>query len=322
MLREKVNTLCYTTTTTFFRDLAGAMAAGIKVEAKLGSTESVRGSPSKKHSMALVERKKAARRRIKGVEPLLRQIVLDEKEISGKFLEEAQLELNNLLEGNFETQPDPAPEALPEVALIVDAGGDIVMAEVAESTDAETNGVESIEAPSGDQETIQAEAPDIEMQDALQADAAAAEMPTPSNEADLLEDIPITAPLAEVNGNVSPLKALNGVKNPDFPDSNGYISTPDVEQPGPPTPPISNTDMANEHGSSILTEGGIHPALLKDFRIDGINISAIEGSVSTDSSLSEEGLPDVDMAEAVAPVPAAVTSATKSKKAKAKKKRR
>jgi NuA3 HAT complex component NTO1 len=274
--------------------------------------------------MDLKERKRMAKRRVKIVEPLLKQVVQDEKDISGRVLEEAQVELNRLLEGNFESQRNLAPTSISEGGLSIAAAGDVVMTDAGERV---FNGVGNLEASFEKQAETQEsntdrETVDVEMGDVLQEDTDNVERGIHPNDLSsemLLNGDSITiAPLAEVNGNISPAK-VNGAKATP-PNTDDYVSAPVPDQPGPPTPPTSNTDMGNEQGSSILTDGGIHPALLKDFRIDGTNISAIEGSFdSNDSSgLSDAPSADEDMAEPVA----VVARTSKAKKGKAKKRRR
>jgi len=151
---------------------------------------------------------------------------------------------------------------------------------------------------------------------------------------DLFNDTITAVALSDINSNNSVLKATtNGVKNEVTPPAtNGLPSMAGSEDAGPPTPPVSNGDLVNEQWTKVFTDGGVAHLFLRDFRIDGTEITDLENSYTGAPSHASDALSELDddemngLSAAVnepikeAPAPGRVTPA-KSKKGKAKRKR-
>lgn len=336
---EKVKNRFYTTALSFASDLSAVFSAGINSEpsGSSGVNEADKTSPSKKQSMDLKERKRLAKRIIKSVQPQLENAVRVEAEISGQPVELALKELERLIESSFEVQQGAVSTA-GDTGSLGDAGAEI---QITGTDNAGQNGLangEPSEPNQENQDSIEIEDHvDVEMEDVdapheIDEDAIMVE----TDPLDSIEDTITTAPLAELNGNISPMKnsQTNGVKNEATPPaSNGANSAISNEELGPPTPPVSNGEFAHDQGMKVLADGGIPHYLLKDFSIDGTEVSEIAGSFTSVTSHPSEILSDMDEDEMNALQPTTIegdkgvaaggTSSTpaKTKKGKGKKKR-
>jgi NuA3 HAT complex component NTO1 len=340
-LGEKVKNRFYTNALSFVGDLSTVFSAGISNEPSISSdtNEADQTSPSKKHPMDMKERKRLAKRIIKSVQPQLENAVRVEAEISGQPIELALEELERLLETSFQVQNEIVSIIGAAVSL-GDAGAEVEMIDADRVSQNETilvNGDSSEfhqedQEPNGNEDHIDVEMEDVDAPHELDDDA----IMVATSPSDLVGDTITTAALAEVNGNISPMKNNhpNGVKNEATPPAtNGANSAVSSEEIGPPTPPISTGDLVHDQGMKVLADGGIPQYLLKDFSIDGTQVSEIVGSFMSVASHASEVLSDMDDDELNALQPTIVEadkgvvasgsrpSPTKTKKGKGKKKR-
>ena len=280
-LQEKVKVRVYTSALNFANELSTVFSAGISNEppAKHEVNEADKTSPSKKHVVDMKERKKAARRIVKTLQPLLEEAVQAEADWSSQDAEAPLKDLERLLEAIFQPQPDSSNH-LGESGSRSEAIVDIDMNDIVQKQDDETSGTngKDHEALPGaaDVEMENADAPHegADDVDAVLVVVSGSSQDENANE----ETIPPTA-LAEVNGNKSPMKTnhINGNKfAPTSNETNESIAIAEIDRPGPPTPPTSNGSVATEYGSKVLAEGGIPLLLRKDFQIDGTKISALD----------------------------------------------
>lgn len=311
--REKVNTLCYTSTASFFSGLCAAFEEAINTEPTPPPVEVSKISPVKKGTTDIKQRRRLAKARVKTVEALLNRAVQDEREISGNSSEDAKTELKRLLDGRFEPQQESAAAA-PEAESNVEVEDEAAVPDTEKEVNEVEEHVEPSETlPENEVPTVEPESIDNDMEDApCEVDTEIVE--ATSSEVQNGESISTVA-LTEGSGIVSPPKEADSVK--DEIKTNGHAEPAEATEAGPPTPPISNTD--SEQGSRILTDGGIHPAILKDFRIDGATVSPIDELSDDSSGLSELG-DDIEMLDADELAPGPVVPAPK-KKSKNKRKR-
>lgn len=255
-------------------------SAGISNEppAKHEVNEADKTSPSKKHVVDMKERKKAARRIIKTLQPLLEEAVQAEADWSSQDAEAPLKDLERLLEAIFQPQPDSSNHRS-ESGSRGEAIVDIDMSDVVQKQDDETSGTngKNHEALPGaadvDMENTDAPHEGTDDVDAVLVVSGS------SQEENANEETITTTALAEVNGNKSPMKTnhINGNKfSPTSNETNESVAIAEIDRPGPPTPPTSNDSVATEYGSKVLAEGGIPLFLRKDFQIDGTKISALD----------------------------------------------
>lgn len=316
----------------FARDLSSVFSAGIANEPPPNSApkEPINVPSPKKQVTDMKVRKSLAKRIIKAVQPQLEAAVRAEAEISNKPLETMLKELEIFLDASLQLQRDSVSASLGEAVSLGDVEGNVEMADATQSKEngvEHTNGDNASEHQNETNDKNEEKDEDVEMQDddapheVDDGDTVAIAVYRGSEIADA--DTIVTAPLAEVNGNISPAKAhTNGVKNASTPpDTNGYVSTPETQQPAPPTPPVSNGGHATDNAD--LNSGGVL-WYLKDFQPEGTSIVDPHSSrLSEDlSDMDEEELKvlggDVNEAdgEAVGIVGSASTSKTKKGKAK------
>lgn len=275
-------------------------------------------------------RKALAKRIIKAVQSQLEAAVRAEADISNKPAESLLKDMEEHLEASLQSRRDSVSVSMGEAVSLGDAEGDVEMADASQSKE---NGVEHT---IGDDEAEQqnechdkeeGKDEDLEMQDEdapHEIDDGDALAVVAAGEMDFAEDTIAAEPLAEVNGNISSSKGLtNGVKNTSTPpDTNGYVTALETQQPAPPTPPISNGGHAADNAD--LNTGGVL-WYLKDFQPEGTSIVDPHSSrLSEDlSDMDEEDLKVLggDVNEADAQIAGAVgsASASKAKKGKAKK---
>lgn len=291
-LGEKVKNRFYTTALSFVNDLSSVFSAGISNEPPVKSevNEADKTSPSKKHPLDMRERKRLAKRIIKAVQPQLEKAVQVESEFTGQPVESALKELEQLLEASSQARRGSVTISMGESG----AGADIEMVDVDQNMNGDQphlNGESSSAQANTNEESNETfESVDVEMEDVDAShkddlDAVVVVDTASSKDVDAGEDTITTVPLAEVNGNKSPTKnvQLNGVKNESLsPTTNGCITSPEKDPPGPPTPPISIGNMISDQEGKFLTDGGVPTFLLKDFHIDGTHISETDEKVVGD----------------------------------------
>lgn len=271
-------------------------------------------------------RKALAKRIIKVLQPQLEAAVRAEADISNKPIDPLLKELEMFLDASLQVQQDHVSGSVGEA----DAAEDV---EMADTTQAQQNGVEHTSEVDALQQQIETtdrnegEDEDVEMQDEdaphdLDDEDTVAIVVSGGSE--VADNTVVAAPLAEVNGNTSPVKPhINGVKNESTPpDTNGYVTAPDTQQPAPPTPPVSNGGHATDYVD--LNTGGIL-WYVKDYQPEGTSIVDPGASrLSEDlSDIDDEELRalggDVDEAEGKVSAAVGTASASKAKKGKAKK---
>lgn len=280
-------------------------------------------------------RKALAKRIIKAVQPHLEAAVRAEADISNKPVEAMLKELEVFLDASLQARRESISVSTAEAVTLGDAEGDLEMADASQPTD--DDGVEYTiddKAPEQQHETNEnneGEGEDAKMQDddaehELNDSDTVAVVVVAARESELadVEDTIVAAPLAEVNGNTPPIKShTSPVKNTSTPpDTNGYVTAPESQQPAPPTPPISNGGHAADNAD--LNTGGVL-WYVKEFQPEGTSIvDPTSSRLSEDlSDMDEEELKvlGVEVNEAggdfVGTV--GVASASKSKKGKAKK---
>ena len=353
--REKVDMRFYTTTEPFLKDLRTLIGDVISTEplAKLESIDT-EISPSKKPTMGVKERKQLAKRIVRSAQKLLNDAIDQDANYTAKSVQGARDELSSLLEGNFPLRHESSVISLVGSGSLrngyIETGAVnqhmVVQASKQQVTKQQPNQDTSIDVDMIDENQIvnQPKA-SSEVGDVMIVDSE------PVKDATSTGNSITTAALAEVTGNVSPLKSNQsiGIKNSITPpDTVGYASAPDrehegntevgveAEAEGPPTPPVSNGDTSTDQTRNILIDGGVPPFLLEDFEIDGTQISEKESSKrKAEDSLSDvlsdmdddlvnglqQGILDVDGVVAAAVSGTKVTAA-KSRKGKAKRRKR
>lgn len=258
------------------------------------------------------ERRRLGKRIVKSVQQLLEMAVRAEAEISSKPVARELKSLEQLLDTCLQAGNDSISVSLGDGSVGErEAEHDVAMAE-AKSSD-------TIEAAQLNGNGEMTDAADVEMQD---ADAPGEDENTIVAETPA-EDAMDIGPVTRANKG-SPVKP-NGTKATNTPpDTNDYIQTPEIIQPAPPTPPVSNGDTNTD--ADILTNGGI-PWYVKDFEPEGTSLVPKKDAMS---SFSEE-LSEMDEDDlrglgadvgAAGEVTGSVITATpaKAKKSKAKKK--
>jgi NuA3 HAT complex component NTO1 len=311
------------------------LSAGISNERPIkAEAKDAEKSMGPKKGVDTRDRKRLAKRIIKAIQPHLEVALRAENDITGKPLAKQMKELENLLEAGLEARRRSVSVSLGDSGTQEDGEGDVTMADSIQARQSDPDALSENRGVGFDQDL---ESGDIEMQDADtinddigEDNIIVAVASGTSAMHETIEDTITAAPLAEVNGNISPIKSNHaiGLKNSNTPpDTNGYVSVPENEQPGPPTPPISNGDTNTDQGDKTLTNGGVPPFLKNYFLIEGTNVLEVAkdavGRPSEDlSEIGEDALQnlgaDTNMASAEL-VETVVRSPTKSKKARAKK---
>lgn len=242
-------------------------------------------------------RKALAKRIIKAVQPQLEAAVRAEADISNKPVDDMLKELEVFLDASLQTRRDSVSFSTGEAVSLGDAEGDVEMADATQSKDADveySNGDKAAEQQHDTNRKNKGEGEDVEMlddgavQELIESEIVAVVASMESEVADAEDTIvAVAAPLAEVNGNTSSIKPhTSPVKNTSTPpDTNGYVTAPETQQPAPPTPPISNGGHTADNAD--LNAGGVL-WYLKDFQPEGTSIVD-----PTSSRLSEE-LSDMD----------------------------
>lgn len=286
----------------------------------------------KKQATDVKARKNLAKRIIKAVQPQIEAAVRAEAEISNRPVENLLKEVELLMDASLQSRREFLSASTGEAVSLGDTEGDV---EMTDATQSNQNGEEHIngESPAAQQsentDSNEGKDEDIEMQDEDapheidDTDTVAVAVPGEPDIVDAEDTIIAATPLAEVAGNMSPVKAhTNGVKNASTPpDTNGYVTAPETQPPAPPTPPVSNGGHTADNAD--LNTGGVL-WYLKDFQPEGTSIvdpHALRMSEEL-SDMDDEELKILggDVDEAGGEVVGAVgASPSKSKKAKAKK---
>jgi NuA3 HAT complex component NTO1 len=297
-LRAKLDKRFYTTALTFARDLSSVFSAGIINDPPPNSApkEPINIPSPKKQATDMKVRRSLAKRIIKAVQPQLEAAVRAEADITNKSAENLLKELEVLLDSSLQSRRDSISASMGEAVSLGDAEGDVEMVDAAQSKE---NGVEDTNEDDVAEQQIEAndkngeENEDLELLD----DDAPHELDDDdivavgvSEELEIADDTIIAVALAEVNRNTSPAKPhINGVNNTSTPpDTNGYVTAPETQQPAPPTPPISNGGHAADNAD--LNTGGVL-WYLKDFQPEGTSI------IDPHSSRLSEDLSDMDEEE-------------------------
>ncbi|KUJ21145.1 uncharacterized protein LY89DRAFT_778760 [Mollisia scopiformis] len=318
-LQGRVDGRFYTTATSFSHDFSEVFRHGIINEPvpkpeTAASKELERSSNIKKTPLDMKERRRLAKRIVKAVQPLLEAAVRAEAEISSKPVDREIKLLEQLLDSCLQAGNDSLSVSLGD--------GSVGEREVEHDAElAESNGNGTIHVNGDSTETIdehdKGDSADVDMQD----DNAPGEDENTIVAATPADDTIDTGPVTRANKS-SPSKASVTKSTNTPPDTNGYVQAPEVVQPAPPTPPVSNGDTNTD--ADILTNGGI-PWYVKDFEPEGTSLIPGKDAMSSFSEeLSEmdeddlRGLgADVAAGEAAGAV---IASPTKPKKSKAKKK--
>jgi NuA3 HAT complex component NTO1 len=268
----------------------------------------------KKTALDIKERRRIARRIVKGAQPFIEIAVRAEAEISSKAVDKEIKVMEQLLDSCLQAGNDSISVSL----------GDGSIGEHDAEQDMEVVGNNSIQAnaasglANGTQETTDPADVDMQDVDAPYEDENTIVAATPA------DDTIDTGPVTRANKG-SPTKANNNKTSNTPPDSNGYMQTPEIVQPAPPTPPVSNGDTNTD--ADILTNGGI-PWYVKDFEPEGTSLVPGKDAMSSFSEeLSEMDEDDlrglgVDVGATVGEAASTVVTASpaKPKKGKSKKK--
>ena len=275
-------------------------------------------------------RKALAKRIIKAVQPQLEVAARAEANISNKPAETLLKDLEEVLDAGLQSRRDSVSASMGETISLGDAEGDVEMADASQSHEngvEHTNGDDEAEQENETSDKNEGGDADVEMQDEdapHEIDDGDNVVLVAAGDLELAEDTIVAEPLAEVNNNISPSRArTNGIKNTSTPpDTNGYVTAPETQQPAPPTPPISNGGHVPDFAD--LNTGGVL-WYLKDFQPEGTSIVDPHSSNFSEdlSDMDEEDLKALsgDINESDAQIAGAVVSATalKAKKGKAKK---
>lgn len=249
----------------------------------------------KKQAVDIKDRKKLAKRIVKAVQPQLEAAVRAEADINNKPVEKLMKELELLLEASLQSQIESVPALIGEAVSLGEAEGDMEMtdADQAKHGVKAINGDSTTENHDDNHDKNEGENKDVEMQDAdapheeVEDDCTVTVIAAGESEVADAEDTIVAVPLAELDGNISQVKP-NGIKNTSTPpDTNGYAPPPESQQPTPPTPPVSNGDLATDNVD--LSSGGTL-WYLKDFQPEGTSIL----DPSDNMSRLSEDLSDMD----------------------------
>lgn len=223
-------------------------------------------SSSKRPKVDLKERKRIAKRIIKAVTPGLEKATRAEAEVANKPFEGLLQELEGILQNALQSPSESVPGWLGEGSSAVDNeqvnGEAFVIDSPTKANPSKRNGTRrtnGIRPEEPGEQSIENELAVVD--DLLDIDAPGEVDDTEANTG------PEALALTEVNGNVHQSKQAhtNGIKDTTStpPDTNGYVSAPEVQQPDPPTPPVSNGGIGTEP-TETLTKGGV-PWYIKDF---------------------------------------------------------
>ncbi|KAE8451973.1 hypothetical protein EG329_002137 [Mollisiaceae sp. DMI_Dod_QoI] len=322
-LQERVDGRFYTTATSFSQDFAEVFRYGIINEPiprpeTAASKELERSSNIKKTPLDMKERRRLAKRIVKAVQPLLEAAIRAEAEISSRPVDREIKQLEQLLDACLQAGNDTISVSLGDGSVGErDVEHDVEMGEANGHGTVQENG-DSIQT---NDDIEKSGATDVEMED---IDAPGEDDSTIVAAAPA-EDTIDTGPVTRANGKGSPSKA-NGTKNTHTPpDTNGYVPAPDIVQPAPPTPPVSNGDTNTD--ADILANGGV-PWYVKDFQPEGTSLVPGKDAMSSFSEeLSEMDDDDLkglgaDVGAIASEITGTVITASpaKPKKSKAKKK--
>ncbi|CZT49291.1 related to bromodomain and PHD finger-containing protein [Rhynchosporium secalis] len=324
-IQKKVENRFFTTAMSFAHEFLDIFRNGIisgpqvKPETAV-SKELEKGSTIKKTPLDIKERRRLGKRIIKAVQPQLEAAIKSEAEISGKSIERHLKDLVELLDSTYTAGQDSIAVSLGDTGSLgdFDADQDTKRIGADESTDGSAKGKQT----SNIAENV--EMSDVDASDDVVDNANTIILPNGD------ETNSTDTRFAEAEEIASKNAAeTNGIKDSSTtPDADGYVSTHDVVQPTPPTPPTSNGDTSNDQ-ADILANGGI-PYYLKDFQPEGTSLIQGADAMSTFSEeLSEmddeelRGL-GADFKSATTEVVSdvIVASPSKAKKGKAKKKGR
>ncbi|TGO78924.1 hypothetical protein BELL_0049g00060 [Botrytis elliptica] len=330
-LSDKLNQRFYTTTGAFAKDFSSTITAAIMEHTPQGEQKEhmaadIEKTSSKSVNLNVQNRRKIGRRIIKAVQPMLEAAIRAECDVV-KTRPEDQLKVLSVLlencllpaEGSNSSSDAFADVEAPEPSQ------DEHMVDVAQSQEIapetlDTGMVECGQIPVANAEVIDTNMPDAD------ADADA--------EHDVEDVIHVaSATISDTDHLIDPQLLNNGIgthtTNGDGitpPDTNGYSSTPEDNQPTPPTPPVSNGEN-NTDGADVLNNGGI-PWYVKDFQPEGtsvlqeVPVENTNGSHTSDD-LSEMDDEDVKALAGVQDGPSEMngtTPAAKGKKGKARRK--
>ena len=275
-MQVKVESHFYTTAMAFAQDFSAVFSEGLAAIA----SEEDKVSPSKKAALDLKDRKRLAKRIIKAVQPALTDAARAEAEITNRPITEQVKELEAVLETGLEPRRHEYAPA--------DFGDDVALGEMEHDIDmpdaspTRVNGHRSqrrTEKPNTEGDSIDVAMPDAEIENDT-VTVATTSLTNGDNA------------FPELISNVMKTGFTNGTKSANTPpDTNGNGSTPETNQPAPPTPPVSNGDLGATDGTAdTLTSGGI-PWYIKDFQPDGMNV--LEENPPDQDAMSEE-LSDMD----------------------------
>ena len=177
------------------------------------------------------ERRKLGKRILKAVQPFLETALRVESEISQKPFESLQKELETTIDRSVEARRPPTATNQDKPVDPSDEANDTIM------VDAElqiTVKADSTEA--GDAMDTTSDGGNIEVSTNIDVD---------------------TSELAKAEAGETQESLPNTVQSSDTPpDTDGYVSKPQLAQSGPPTPPQSNGSLGQEP-SDPLTDGGV-----------------------------------------------------------------
>ena len=334
-LRTNTDRRLYATVLPFVRDLSSILNAGIINDPPLESApkEPINHPSPKKQAIDMKFRRALAKRIIKAAQPHLEAAIRVEAEISNKPAENSLRDLEELMEASLQSRRDSVSMSWGEAVSLGEAEGDIEIAdasEVKENGNAPNYGVGEPEQQNESQPhpTNEGKDEDIQMQDEdapHEIDNGDVVTAVAARNWEVADDTIVAEPLPELNGSGSSSKGqINGIKNTGTPpDSNGYVTAHETQQPAPPTPPISNGGQASDNAD--LNTGGML-WYLRDFLPEGTSIvDPYSSSLSEDlSDMDEEELKVLDshVNAANGLVAAAVGSASASKPKKGKTKKR
>ncbi|KAJ8065427.1 hypothetical protein OCU04_006114 [Sclerotinia nivalis] len=332
-LSEKLNQRFYTTTGAFAKDFGSAINAAIMDDAQQGEQkENLAGEIEKTFTKKVIievrDRRKLGKRIIKAVQPMLEAAIRAECDVV-KTTPEDQLKVLNTLLENCLLPPEGSNGSFDAFADVgaLEPSQDEDMIDVAQSEELASEALESgvvprLGSPDANAEDIDTDMPDVDASAHVEHD---------------VEDVIHVAPASNPGTDhmIDPQLLDNGIEKTTIngnangitpPDTNGYSSTPEDNQPSPPTPPVSNGENTTD-GADVLTNGGI-PWYVKDFQPEGtsvlqeVSVENSNGSHASDD-LSEMDDEDVKALASIQDGPSeqnGTTTATKGRKGKGRRK--
>ena len=277
----------YVTALPFAQELADIISKGISADPELaeGSPqrfEATDTSQAKNPFSDIRERRKLGKRILKAVQPFLEMALRIESEITNKPLDSLQKELESIFEASVEARQ----QAITSRQLDRDEGGDTIMVDALDRSEitVKSSHVQS-ENGVGTQDDVMDTTEDAEHDDGGNIEVNTSGLGIVSGPINTEDGVLERERIKSI--------VVDGVGSSETPPaSNGYISMPRPQQPGPPTPPQSNGSLGQEP-TDPLTEGGVL-WYLKAYKPEGTSIMGEHWAGRDAVRMLSEDLTDMD----------------------------